>query len=90
MIAHLRKRQRGAKMEEIFRAVRLVLAEYKKQNGEDAKLKEGDWFVAELNNATVFLQVKDAGLDIRFTGDKPVKVDYSFGFYQEGECIERN
>lgn len=86
MIAHLRKRQRGAKMEEMFRAIRLVLAEYKRQNGEDAKLKEGDWIVAELNNATVFLQVNATGLDIRFTGSKPVKVDYSVGFYQEGEC----
>lgn len=73
-------------MEEMFKVVRLMLAEYKRQNGEDAKLEEGDWIVAELNNATVFLQMKDGELDIKFTGDKPLKVDYSVGFFQEGEC----
>lgn len=70
-------------MEEMFKVVRLMLAEYKRQNGEDAKLEEGDWIVAELNNATVFFQVKDGEWDIKFTGDKPLKVDYSVGFYQE-------
>ena len=30
-------------MEEMFKVVRLMLAEYKRQNDEDAKLEEGDY-----------------------------------------------
>ena len=55
----------------------------KKQNGEDSKLENGDWVVAELNNATVMLQLEDGELNVKITGEKPLRVDYQVSLYQD-------
>ena len=75
--------KKGKKMKELTNIVELVLAEYQKQNGEDAKLENGNWVAAELNNATVMLQIEDGELNVKITGEKPLKVDYQVSFYQD-------
>ena len=68
-------------MEELNKAMELALIEFKKQNGEDAELEDGDWIVAEFNNATMFLSLNDGNLDIKLSPDKTLKVDCNIGLF---------
>lgn len=73
-------------MEELQKAMELALIEFKKQNGDEAELEDGDWFVAEFNNATMILSLKDRNLDIKLSPDKPLKVDCNIGLF----CAEED
>lgn len=62
-----------------------VLDAFKKEFGEDAKLEEGDELVFELNDCSLILSLENGKLTEKILGNKPIKVDYTTGFYGEEE-----
>lgn len=62
-----------------------VLDAFKREYGKDAKLEEGDELVFELNDCTAILSLENSKLVTKILGDKPIKVDYTTGFYGDEE-----
>lgn len=62
-----------------------VLDAFNQEFGEDAKFEEGDTLVFELNDCTVILSFKNGNLRTEILGNKPIKVDYTTGFYESEE-----
>lgn len=59
---------------------------YCEKYGQEAQFEEGETQVFEMNDCTVVVsKVEDGGLKIQLTGDKPIRVDYTTGFYENSE-----
>lgn len=54
---------------------------FKREFGEEAQLEDGDTLVFELNDCTVILGLEDGTLREEIIGDKPIKVDYTTGYF---------
>ena len=59
-----------------------VIDAFKREFGDDARFEEGDTLVFELNDCTLILSYEDNTLKQEIIGNKPIKVDYSTGFYE--------
>lgn len=70
-------------MDEIKEAIALAMQEFHKEYGEDAKMRDGDEFVAVLNNCTLVVSNKDGEAGFHFIGGKPLKADMSLGIYED-------
>lgn len=62
-----------------------VLDAFNRKFGEDAKIEDGDKLVFELNDCTLILSYEDGTLREEIIGNKPIKVDYTTGFYGSEE-----
>lgn len=60
-----------------------IMKAYKKEYGEDAVFEEGETQVFELNDCTAIITMEDNKIRTIITGDKPIKVDCTSGFYDE-------
>lgn len=60
-----------------------IMKAYKKEYGEDAVFEDGETQVFVLNDCTVIITMEDSTIRTVFTGDKPIKVDCTSGFYAE-------
>ena len=70
-------------MKQLCEAINRAFIEFQKENGEDAKLENGDEFVTIFNNAILVIGMEDNELKTRFIGGKPYKVDMTLGIYEE-------
>ena len=62
-----------------------VLDAFKQEFGDDAKFEEGDTLVFELNDCTLILSYEDKTVKEEIIGNKPIKVDYTTGFYDDND-----
>lgn len=62
--------------------INILLDAYEKEYGEDVKFSEGDVQIFELNDCMIILSLEDRILKTQIIGDKPIKVDYETGFFQ--------
>lgn len=68
-------------MEEIGKAMNLVMEKFKEEYGEDARLEDGDEFVTVFNNCVLIISLEDGNLSTKFIGGKPYEVDMSLSIY---------
>lgn len=71
----------GDWMEEIGKAMNLVMEKFKEEYGEDARLEDGDEFVTVFNNCVLIISLEDGNLSTKFIGGKPYEVDMSLSIY---------
>ena len=69
-------------MNEIEKAIELAIAEYKKEQGEDAKLEDGESFVTIFNNCVLIIGLDGTTMRTEFIGGKPFKVDMTLKIYK--------
>lgn len=62
--------------------VDVLLDAYQREYGENEKFNEGEVQIFELNDCTIILSLEDRTLKTQIIGDKPIKVDYETGFFQ--------
>lgn len=62
-----------------------VLDAFNREFGENARFEEGDELVFELNDCSLILSLENGTLRTKILGNKPIKVDYSTGFYGSEE-----
>lgn len=62
-----------------------VIDAFKREFGDDAKFEEGDTLVFELNDCTLILSYEDKTVKEEIIGNKPIKVDYAAGFYDDND-----
>lgn len=72
-------------MKDLKVALELALQAFHKEFGEEAKLKEGDEVVFELNNCVLIVEVKNGTLGLKFIEGKPLKVDHTLKIYESEE-----
>ena len=60
----------------------ILIDAFKKEFGEDAKINDGDTLVFELNDCTGILSLEDASLKTEVIGNKPIKVNYTTGYFE--------
>ena len=60
----------------------ILIDAFKREYGEDEKINDGDIVVFELNDCTVILLLEDAKLKTEIIGDKPIKVNYTTGYFE--------
>ena len=66
-----------------------IMEAFHKEYGEDAKFEDGETQVFELNDCTVIMGIVDGEVKVQVLGDKPIKVDYTTGFFVDGgECVD--
>lgn len=56
-------------------ALDLVILQYKKEYGEDAKMEEGEEFATVFNDAVVIIGLKNRKISIKVLAGKPCFVD---------------
>lgn len=66
-------------MDELLKKVNSAFHE---ERGEGAKIEEWDKLVFELNDSTLILSCKDGVLKEEILEGKPIKVDYTTGFFE--------
>lgn len=66
-------------MDKINEAIKLAMKEFHKENGEDAKLEDGDEFATVFNDGILIIGLEDNELKIKFLLGKPFKVDFDLG-----------
>lgn len=59
-----------------------IMKAYKKEYGEDAVFEDGETQVFLLNDCTAIITKEGTKLKTEITGDKPIKVDCTSGFYE--------
>lgn len=62
--------------------INILLDAYEKEYGEDVKFSEGDVQIFELNDCMIILSLEDATLKTEIIGDKPIKVNYTTGYFE--------
>lgn len=60
----------------------ILIDSFKREFGEDEKINDGDTVVFELNDCTVILSLEDASLKTEVIGDKPIRVNYTTGYFE--------
>lgn len=70
-------------MEETNKIFDLIMQEFRKEYGEDAKLEDGDDVVAEFTNGCVIISVKDGNVDIKILGCSVYKINHVLPFFSE-------
>lgn len=60
----------------------ILIDAFKREFGEDEKINDGDTVVFELNDCTVILSLEDSSLKTEVIGNKPIKVDYTTGYFE--------
>ncbi|WP_303000819.1 hypothetical protein [uncultured Eubacterium sp.] len=60
----------------------ILIDAFKREFGEDEKINDGDTVVFELNDCTVILSLEDASLKTEVIGDKPIRVNYTTGYFE--------
>lgn len=81
-VQELEEYERGGDwMEEIGKAMNLVMEKFKEEYGEDARLEDGDEFVTVFNNCVLIISLEDGNLSTKFIGGKPYEVDMSLSIY---------
>lgn len=71
-------------MEEINKAIGLVMKEYKKEYGEDAKIENDEEIVGVLNDGVIIISLTDGNLKVDIKLGKPYRVDFNLDLL-EGE-----
>ncbi|WP_302626795.1 hypothetical protein [uncultured Eubacterium sp.] len=66
-------------MDELLKKVKSAFHE---EHGEGAKIEEWDKLVFELNDSTLILSCKDGMLKEEILEGKPIRVDYTTGFFE--------
>lgn len=66
-------------MDQINEAIKLAMKEFHKENGEDAKLEDGDEFATVFNDGILIIGLEDNELKIKFLLGEPFKVDFDLG-----------
>ncbi len=72
-------------MDEVKKAIHLVMQELRKEFGEEAQLEEGDDVVTVFNNCVLILSMHQGEIGVQFVGGKPLRVDAALSFYKETE-----
>lgn len=65
-------------MPELDKLIELILEEFRKDNGADAKLEEGDEFATVFNNGIVIIGVENSELKVKIILGEPYRVDFTF------------
>lgn len=60
----------------------ILIDAFKREHGEDEKINDGEIVVFELNDCTVILSLEDAKLKTEVIGDKPIRVNYTTGYFE--------
>ena len=60
----------------------ILIDAFKREYGEDEKINDGDIVVFELNDCIVILSLEDAKLKAEVIGDKPIRVNYTTGYFE--------
>ena len=60
----------------------ILIDAFKREYGEDEKINDGDIVVFALNDCTVILSLKDAKVKTEIIGNKPIKVNYTTGYFE--------
>jgi hypothetical protein len=66
-------------MDQINKAIALAMEEFRKENGEDAKLEDGEEFAAVFNDGILIIGIEDHELKIKFILGEPYKIDFDLG-----------
>ena len=66
-------------MDQINKAITLAMEEFRKENGEDAKLEDGEEFAAVFNDGILIIGIEDHELKIKFILGEPYKIDFDLG-----------
>lgn len=66
-------------MDKVNKAIELAMEEFKKENGENAQLEDGDEFATVFNDGILIIGLEDTELKIKFLLGEPFKVDFDLG-----------
>lgn len=70
-------------MDKVNKAIGLAMKEFKKENGEDAKLEDGEEFATVLNDGILIIGLEGSELKIKFLLGEPFKVDFELGMTEK-------
>lgn len=65
-------------MDKLNKAIELAMEEFKKENGADAKLEDGEEFATVFNDGILIIGLEDSELKIKVLLGTPFKADFSF------------
>lgn len=60
----------------------ILIDAFKREFGKDEKINDGDTLVFELNDCIVILSLEGVKLRMEVTGNKPIKVNYTTGYFE--------
>lgn len=71
-------------MIDIGQAIKMAVAEYKKEFGQEAQLKNGEAFASLFNNGVLVVSNNNEKIGFYFTGGEPYKIDEEIDIYKKG------
>jgi hypothetical protein len=72
-------------MDKVNELIALAMEEFKKENGADAKLEEGDEFATVFNDGILILGIENSTLTIKILLGKPYKIDFDLDMTERVE-----
>ena len=77
-------------MEIINKGLEMMMCEFKKEFGENEKLKDGDSIVGVFNDAVIVAELINKELKINIHAGEPYKFDYSLGLLDSEDTINHD
>lgn len=71
-------------MIDIGQAIKMAAAEYKKEFGQEAQLKNGEAFASLFNNGVLVVSNNNEKIGFCFTCGEPYKIDEEIDIYKKG------
>lgn len=65
-------------MDKLNKAISLAMGEFKKENGQDVRLDDGDEFATVFNDGILILGLECSELKVKVLLGEPYQVDFSF------------
>ena len=82
MAAGKRPPERRNLMIDIGQAIKMAAAEYKKEFGQEAQLKNGEAFASLFNNGVLVVSNNNGKIGFHFIGGEPYKIDAELDIYE--------
>jgi len=64
-------------LDKLNKAIELATEEFKKENGADAQIEDGDEFATVFNDGILIIGLEDSELKIKVLLGEPYKVDFN-------------
>lgn len=70
-------------MENINKAIDMMIEEIKRQEGEDFEFEVGEEMSAVFNDGLIVVSFNEDGVDIKVIAEKPMEFDFSLDIVEE-------
>jgi len=70
-------------MTTIDKGIRLIMKEFRKEYGEDAKIEEGETIVGVFNDCTIKISLENGNFEVEVVAGAPYKIDYGLNLLEK-------